>query len=209
MQMEMIMSSNLEAEDVLTASMDQYIIKTQCPFIDEFEVLFQNKGADNSKGTFTINSYQFDATKRIKKDFNHVTEWIEGKCRANKIPIKNLKIDMSWCIDYSEGGYQGLHSHGTDLISVVFHLDDQPEGEGFDGMFYSIMPRPVGTQWIQNHIPKRGQCLILDGKVFHGVYPVKKPRRSVVIDFDYDWLEAEEIDDGSSKNDKENGDKNE
>ena len=200
------MSSNLEAEDVLTASMDQYIIKTQCPFIDEFEVLFQNKGADNSKGTFTINSYQFDATKRIKKDFNHVTEWIEGKCRANKIPIKNLKIDMSWCIDYNEGGYQALHCHGQQLISVVFHLDDQPKGFG---MFYSIMPRPVGTQWIQNHIPKRGQCLILDGKVFHGVYPVKKPRRSVVIDFDYDWLEAEEIDDGSSKNDKENGDKNE
>ena len=177
------------SQDVVTAMMNQFLIETHYPSIDEFEVLFQNKGPDDSEGKFTINGYQFDVTNRIKKDFNHVTEWIEGKCRANKIPIKNLKINMSWCIDYNDGGYQALHCHGQQALSVVFHLDDQPKGFG---MLYSIMPRTDGTQLLQNHIPKRGQCLILDGKVFHGVYPVKKLRRSVVIDFDYDWLEAEE-----------------
>ena len=194
------------SQDVVTAMMNQFLIETHYPSIDEFEVLFQNKGPDDSEGKSTINGYQFDVTNRIKKDFNHVTEWIEGKCRANKIPIKNLKISLSSCIAYGDGQYQPMHNHEPGpVISVVFYLDGQtePTYKGKDivgtktrqttfGMLYTIMPQPDGTCLLQNHIPKRGQCLILDGKVFHGVYPVKKLRRSVVIDFDYDWLEAEE-----------------
>jgi hypothetical protein len=193
------------SQDVVTAMMNQFLIETHYPSIDEFEVLFQNKGPDDSEGKSTINGYQFDVTKRIEKDFNHVSKWIEAKCRISKIPIKNLKINMSWCIDYNDGGYQALHCHGQQALSVVFHLDDQPKPT-YDsedvldtetrqttyGMLYSIIPRPDGTQLLQNHIPKRGQCLILDGKVFHGVYPVRQPRRSVVIDYDYEWLEPEE-----------------
>ena len=184
------------SEDVVITSMNQFILETECPFIDDFEVLFQNKGANDSKGKFTINGYQFDTTDSIKKDFNHVTKWVEDKCRIRKIPIKNLKINMSWGIEYKDGGYQAFHCHGVDAFTVVFHFDGQPRikdaPDSTYGMLYSIMPRADGTQRLQNHIPTRGKCLIMDGKVFHGVYPVKEPRRSIVIDFDYNWLDPDE-----------------
>jgi len=202
---------NSPLSDKCSRSMNQFIIETQCPFIDEFEVLFQNKGADSSKDTFTINGYQFDVTTEVTEQSRKwgtqwdvsdkvigLTKWVEGKCRGQGIPIKNLTIDMSWCIDYNEDGYQGLHSHGDKAISVVFHLDDQPHLDGKDiskasyGMLYTIMPEPDGTQNVRNYIPKRGQCVIMDGKVFHGVYPVKAPRRSVVIDFAYEYLDPDE-----------------
>lgn len=178
--------------DKLEASCNQFILETECPFIDEFEVIFQNLDK------LTPSGCNYDTTEYIKKDFNHVTKWVQDKCYTNKIPIKNLKINMSWCIDYNEGGYQGLHSHGDQAISVVFHLDDQPDLDGKEkdkasyGMLYTIMPEPNGSQIVRNYISKRGQCIILDGKVFHGVYPVKGSRRTVVIDFDYAWLDPDE-----------------
>ena len=103
---------------------------------------------------------------------------------------------MSWGIEYKDGGYQAFHCHGVDAITVVFHFDGQPRikdaQDSTYGMLYSIMPRADGTKRLQNHIPTRGKCLIMDGKVFHGVYPVKEPRRSIVIDFDYNWLDPDE-----------------
>ena len=199
------------SDKVVKGGMNQFIIETHCPFIEEFEVLFNNKGPDDSEGKFTINGYQFDVTNEIKESQHKwgnqwdvsdkvigLTKWVEAKCRGQMIPIKNLKINMSWCIDYHEGGYQGLHSHGDKAISVVFHLDDQPDLDGKEkdkasyGMLYTIMPQPDGTCLLQNHIPKRGQCIILDSKVYHGVYPVKGQRRTVVIDYDYEWLDPEE-----------------
>jgi len=201
---------NSPLSDKVIRGMNQFIIETHCPFIDELEALFQTRSADTSKDTFTINGYQFDVTTEITEQSRKwgtqwdvsdkvvgLAKWVEGKCRGQMIPIKNLKINMSWCIDYNEDGYQGLHSHG-ELLSVVFHLDDQPPLEAYEadrasyGMLYSIMPQPDGTQIVKNYIPKRGQCIIMDGKVFHGVYPVKGPRRTVVVDFDFEYLDPDE-----------------
>lgn len=186
--------------DKLEASCNQFILETECPFIDMFEVIFQNLNS------FTQSGANYDTTEYIKKNFDHVTKWVQDKCQANKIPIKNLKISLSSCIAYGDGQYQPMHNHEPGpVISVIFYLDGQPEPtyENKDivgtktrqttfGMLYTIMPQPDGTCLLQNHIPKRGQCIILDSKVYHGVYPVKGQRRTVVIDYDYEWLDPEE-----------------
>ena len=186
--------------DKLEASCNQFILETECPFIDEFEVIFQNLDK------LTPSGCNYDTTEYIKKDFNHVTKWVQDKCYTNKIPIKNLKISLSSSINYHEGHYQPMHNHEPGpVISVIFYLDGQPEPtyEGKDivgtktrqttyGMLYTIMPQPDGTCHLQNHIPKRGQCIIMDAKVYHGVYPAKGQRRTVVIDYDYEWLDPGE-----------------
>jgi len=186
--------------DKLDATMNQFILETEYPSIDEFEIIFQNLDS------FTQSGANYDTTEYIKKNFDHVTKWVEDKCQTNKIPIKNLKISLSSCIAYGDGQYQPMHNHEPGpVISVVFYLDGQtePTYEGKDivgtktrqttfGMLYTIMPQPDGTCLLQNHIPKRGQCIILDSKVFHGVYPVKGQRRTVVVDFDFEYLDPDE-----------------
>ena len=125
--------------------------------------------------------------------------------------VKNIKVNQSWAILYEDGGYQHLHCHGPTLISMVVHLDSQPplwsEGTESDvvigsdgnnkmvgqyGMLYSIMPGGHSELIVHNFAPKPGQCIIFDGRVFHGVYPAKAPRRSVIIDFDFNYLDPAE-----------------
>ena len=48
---------------------------------------------------------------------------------------------------------------------------------------------------INNYLPTPGQTIILDGRVFHGVYPCKAGRRTVVVDFDFDYLQPSETHD--------------
>jgi len=186
------------ATDLMTTSMNQFMIETYCPFFDEFEHLFTEteKGLDESDHKTTFKGHQWDVSKRMKKDFNKIAKWVQDKCREQKIPIKNCKVNMSWCVDYHEGGYQHLHCHGPQELTVVIHLDGQPPIEetpqATHGMLYSIMPCPDGTQVLKNHIPEPGKCVIMDGKVFHGVYPVTGSRRTVVIDINFDWLDPEE-----------------
>ena len=100
---------NSPLSDKFSRSMDQFIIETHCPFIEELEVLFNNKGPDDSEGKFTINGYQFDVTAEITEQSRKwgnqwdvsdkvigLAKWVEAKCRGQMIPIKNLKINMSW-----------------------------------------------------------------------------------------------------------------
>ena len=41
--------------------------------------------------------------------------------------------------------------------------------------------------------PYPGRTIIMDGRVWHGVYPCKAPRRSFVVDFDFEYYKPNEV----------------
>ena len=193
----------------LQSSMNLWVAETYYPRWKELEELFVDKGPDQSSYKTIFNGWQFDTTEQIKK--YNIEEWFGQLCKEKKIPVKNIKVNQSWAILYEDGGYQHLHCHGPTLISMVVHLDSQPplwsEGTESDvvigsdgnnkmvgqyGMLYSIMPGGHSELIVHNFAPKPGQCIIFDGRVFHGVYPAKAPRRSVIIDFDFNYLDLAE-----------------
>jgi|TARA_B100001093_G_scaffold395101_1_gene381941 hypothetical protein len=82
---------------------------------------------------------------------------------------------------------------------MVMAMDSQPttgtnEQSADNGMLYTLMPNPDGTQLMTQFGPYPGRTVILDGRVWHGVYPAKAPRRTFVVDFDFEYYgEDEEI----------------
>ena len=194
----------------MQSAMNLWVAETHFPRWKELEELFANKGPDQSSYKTIFNGWQFDTTEQIKK--YNIEEWFGQLCKEKKIPVKNIKVNQSWAILYEDGGYQHLHCHGPTLISMVIHLDTQPplwsdstpdtevvagsEGNnrivGEHGMLYSIMPSGGNEMVVNNFSSTPGQCVIFDGRVFHGVYPTKAGRRTVIIDFDFDYFEANE-----------------
>ena len=180
----------MEGSWQFTSALNLWIAETYYPKWKDLEELFEDKGPDQSAEKTTFNGWQFDTTEKIKK--YKLDEWFQDICRKRKIPIKNIKVNQSWCILYEDGGYQHLHCHGPTLISMVIHLDLQPE---LEGMLYTIIPKENNEMIINNYLPTPGQTIILAGRVFHGVYPCKAGRRTVVVDFDFDYLQPSETHD--------------
>lgn len=194
----------------LTSAFNLWVAETYYPKWKDLEELFIDKGPDQSSEKTIFNGWQFDTTEKIKK--YKLDEWATNLFRERKLPIKNIRVNQSWCIIYDDGGYQHLHCHGPTLISMVIHLDSQPLlwsnvkesdpeyiGSGGNnrvvgnyGMLYSIMPGGHNEMIVNNYAPEPGQCIIFDGRVFHGVYPCKAGRRTVIIDFDFDYLDPDE-----------------
>lgn len=206
----------------IQSSMNLWVAETYYPNWKELEELFVDKGPDQSSYKTIFNGWQFDTTEQIKK--YKIDEWFNQLCTEKQIPVKNIKVNQSWAIIYEDGGYQHLHCHGPTLISMVIHFDPQPalwsqskdsdviigsDGNnkivGQYGMLYSIMPGGGNEMIVNNFAPKPGQCIIFDGRVFHGVYPSKAPRRSVIIDFDFNYMAPDEgWDDRWADNSKDN-----
>jgi hypothetical protein len=61
-----------------------------------------------------------------------------------------------------------------------------------NGMLYSLMPNPDTTQEYNQFAPYPGRTVIMDGRVWHGVYPCKAPRRTWVVDFEYEYFKPDE-----------------
>ncbi|SVB25429.1 uncharacterized protein METZ01_LOCUS178283 [marine metagenome] len=195
----------------LQSAMNLWVAETNYPGYKDLEELFIDKGPDQSSVKTIYNGWQFDTTEKIQK--YKLDEWLQNVLRKQKIPVKDIKVNQSWCIMYEDGGYQHLHCHGPTLISMVIHLDTQPPlwvgntkqtgdvlvgSDGNDkivnyyGMLYSIMPGGHNEMIVNNWAPTPGQCVIFDGRVFHGVYPSKAGRRTVIVDFDFSYLDPDE-----------------
>jgi hypothetical protein len=159
----------------------------------------------------TINETQFDVNKAnpgsnfppIDKNkfdnlnWDQLVNWVMKQIKRNKIPVKNIKVSKCWCVDYNDGGYQAIHNHGPGCISMVMAMDSQPStGDNTqsadNGMLYTLMPNPDGTQLMTQFGPYPGRTVILDGRVWHGVYPAKAPRRTFVVDFDFEYYAPDE-----------------
>lgn len=149
--------------------------------------------------TVQSNFPPIDKEKFDNIDWKQLMEWVLKVVRRNGIPVKTIKVSKTWCVDYSDGGYQAIHNHGSACISMVMAMDETPVNDGDratmspdNGMLYTLMPEPDGTQAYNQFAPYPGRTVIMDGRVWHGVYPCKAPRRTWVVDFDFEYFAPDE-----------------
>ena len=158
----------------------QWIIDTQCEFYKDFERLFINKGLDESSIKTTYNGCQFNVLGSKIVNWKKLKEWVLEKVKDKN--IKDIELTGSWCVDYDDGGYQAIHKHGSKWISVVISLDDQPVVDK-TGMLYCLFQDSQNKLHHTEYRPHKGRTIIMTGKIWHGVYPAKKPRRTFVVDY--------------------------
>ncbi|MBR19759.1 MAG: hypothetical protein CMA64_06390 [Euryarchaeota archaeon] len=104
--------------------------------------------------------------------------------------FESIEFEKCWWIKYPVGAFSGLHTHLPlrKLTSIMFLdtlelLDDKP----LAGKLQCVTQNPVTGELIGD-INKciAGDVIIMDGKVYHGVYPTLEERRAFVCDFIYE-----------------------
>ena len=123
---------------------------------------------------------------------NDYLDWVLSKVQSFTLPINKLKVIRAWTITYNKNGYQGIHVHTGDMnyktFSVVLHMDDviTTKENKYDGVLFTLMPEPNGYQHPGHYLSQAGGVVMLDGRVWHGVYPTSTQRRSFIVDFEYE-----------------------
>ncbi len=189
---------------------NQFILDT---YYKDFEDLkpFMDKdpSKDYSHETSSFNAWQFpmwrdpvlakqishrpykdsdiDNNKDLEDIVQKIAKWTRKRLYENCI-YYDIEPAVSWMMDYKEGGWQSIHSHGKRCITQVIYTDAQKEddtdGKGFlHGAFYAFMT-DGNPPCYKALLPTPGKCIITKGDVFHGVYPVRStPRKCLIIDY--------------------------
>ena len=119
--------------------------------------------------------------------------FIKACIADSKLPIQVKDFKKAWGVDYEPGAYSGLHSHtpGQQLTAVLFLTHaEQNEQYPLAGSLITLQPLDHEINYVQ-HTPKPGDCIIMDGKVYHGTYPTLNQRKVFVCDFDYEVVHWE------------------
>jgi len=105
--------------------------------------------------------------------------------------IKVTKHLKSWWVDYTPGTYSGLHNHkpGQQLTSVLF-LSTAKTSEQFPlaGNLVTLQPL-IGDLQYNAHEAIEGNCIIMDGNIWHGTYPSIDNRQVFVSDYEYEVVQ--------------------
>jgi hypothetical protein len=104
--------------------------------------------------------------------------------------FKNIKFEKCWWIRYPEGAYSGMHTHlplrkltAVMFLNTIELHDDSP----LSGKLKCITMNPVTGTLVSDLVKCiAGDVIIMDGKVFHGVYPTLEERKAFVCDFTYE-----------------------
>ena len=112
----------------------------------------------------------------------------------DRLPIKVKDFKRAWGVEYTPGAYSGLHCHvpGKQLTAVLFLTSVEQNYEyPLAGSLVTLQPTDHEINYLQ-HSPAAGNCVIMDGRVYHGTYPTLNDRRVFVCDFDYEHLNGED-----------------
>lgn len=144
----------------------------------------------NSNYRFKIHD-DYKPTQELVDQIYKIASWAQEKVLEHKF-FHTLRPAISWYVTYSEGGWQGMHTHDNNCITQIIYLDpinhmtteDLPKEAGWGAMFALMASQDRQKYVTFNSIP--GRCIIMPGTIYHGVYPVKsQPRRTLVIDYFY------------------------
>ena len=128
-----------------------------------------------------------DNSPEWRSQIEKIAKWTRKRLYENCI-YYDIEPAVSWMMDYKEGGWQSMHSHGKKCITQVIYTDaveeDNTDGKGFlHGAFYAFMT-DGNPPCYKALLPTPGKCIITKGDVFHGVYPVRStPRKCLIIDY--------------------------
>ena len=152
---------------------DDKIYNTKKDKLMEYKYYYQN---EEMSYPYTIDP-ELDFQKFIKKCL------IESE-----LPITVKKCLKAWGLKYPPGSYSGMHCHQPGKqFTVVMFLDDVMVSKEYPlaGSLVTLQPVEHSINHIRI-IPKPGNIVIMDGRVFHGTYPTLNDRRVFVCDFDYE-----------------------
>lgn len=194
----------------LFLSGNQFLLDTEYQDYSELKpFMVQNPNTEYSKETSAFNANQypiwrdneladrinhkpFDLTDILTSEewldqINKIAKWTKKKLYQNSI-YDDIAPAVCWMMEYNEGGWQSLHTHGKQSITQVIYTDaiasDNQDGKGFlSGAFYAILTDGKPSVY-KALLPVPGKCIIATGDVLHGVYPVKTvPRKCLIIDY--------------------------
>ena len=117
-------------------------------------------------------------------------EWI--KKSIEKFQFKNVKFKKCWWLTYPENTFSGLHTHedrGQRIMTCVMFLNTISVSTltPLNGKLKAITMNPVTGELVSDMIKCiAGDVVVMDGKVYHGVYPTLEERKVFVVDFTYD-----------------------
>ena len=179
---------------------DYWISKCKYPDWKDFLPLFTEytsykSHADHGGAELSYNKdgkyvYQVDRAHKYEK-------FLKNELAPFK--FESIEFEKCWWIKYPVGAFSGLHTHlpyenltwkepKRMLTSIMFLdtlelLDDKP----LAGKLQCVTQNPVTGELIGD-INKSiaGDVIIMDGKVYHGVYPTLEERRAFVCDFIYE-----------------------
>lgn len=170
---------------------DYWIKKAQYGSYKDFLPLFDNnlgtqEHTDHGGAVLRYNPdykypYQVDKEEKYQK-------FIKGILAPFR--FKDIKFEKSWWIKYPAGTYSGLHTHLPlrKLTSVMFlNTIDLHDDKPLAGKLKCITMNPVTGELVSDLVKCiAGDVIIMDGKVFHGVYPTIQERKAFVCDFLYE-----------------------
>ncbi len=129
-----------------------------------------------------------------KKYQNFLIETLE-----KELPIKIKNYKKSWGVKYCPSSYSGFHNHTLNpqeqivsnehrQLTAVMFLNNITTSEEYPlaGALLSLQPLEDYQVNFNTHIPKAGNIVIMDGRVWHGTYPTIDERKVFVVDFEYE-----------------------
>ena len=171
---------------------NQFIIETEYPNWGECLNVFTEP--NYSEKTEYPDRTQFSINPELVSE--KITSWVLNKIKEHIKHFDNIYPFESWAINYKDAGYQAVHNHTKQpsLISMIMFFDtitDEQRIQPTDGCTYTLMPHTDGNQMCSHFNPYPGKVIIFDGKVYHGTYPCKAPRRSFVVNYKYEYVTME------------------
>jgi len=111
----------------------------------------------------------------------------------NQLPITVTDFQKAWGVLYKPGNYSGLHAHLPSIkksrqLTAVLFLNELKKDSTYKkaGDLVTLVPLENYEMGLRSYTPKAGDMVIMDGRVYHGVYPTIHERKVFVCDFSYE-----------------------
>ena len=197
----MSLLKNINGIELYVVPNQHWIVSAIYPYYKDLEHLFDFSSHDMTAGPCTVNGLQKpllpDEWTREREDYRM---WMLDIFKQVSVPIKEINDRdigpeyKAWTINYFPGGWQAGHFHSIDKMSqdndrfassVMFFDHIKPKKRNkFNGALYTTMQSLSGYTYDHKFYPEPGRVVIMDDRVWHGVYPTEDNRRSLVWDFD-------------------------
>jgi len=171
---------------------DYWISKDKYQDYNKFLELFDNppkSHVDYGGAIIQYNDDDFSYPYNVDQQGIYL-EWI--KKSIEKFQFKNVKFKKCWWLTYPENTFSGLHTHedrGQRIMTCVMFLNTISVSTltPLNGKLKAITMNPVTGELVSDMIKCiAGDVVVMDGKVYHGVYPTLEERKVFVVDFTYD-----------------------
>ena len=170
---------------------DYWISKDKYNEYKKFLALFNNPEKSHIDYGGAVIQYNENFTYPHQVDPDEVyIQWI--KKSIEKFQFKNVKFKKSWWLTYPKNSFSGMHTHedrGERTMTCVMFLNtiSLSTETPLNGKLKAVTMNPVTGELVSDMIKCiAGDVVIMDGKVYHGVYPTLEERKVFVVDFTYE-----------------------